>query len=251
VKLLVVNVNTTETMTAAIAEQARAAASSTTEIIGLTPRFGAASVEGNFESYLSAVGVMDAVASYSGRFDAIVQAGYGEYGREGLQELTTVPVVDITEAGAHVAMLLGNRFSVVTTLARVRPAIEGRLRLAGLWDRCASVRASGVAVLDLERDRVAAREAIIAQASAAVQNDEAEVICLGCAGMTGLDEEVAERIGVPVVDGVAAAVKLAESLVCLGLSTSKVLSYASPREKVIRGWPLGHAIAGTIRGESL
>ena len=114
-RLLVVNVNTTASMTESIAASARSVAAPGTEIIGLTPAFGAESVEGNFESYLAAVGVMDAVARYDGPFDAVVQAGFGEHGREGLQEMLDVPVVDITEAAGHVASLIGHRYSVVTT----------------------------------------------------------------------------------------------------------------------------------------
>lgn len=237
-KLLVVNVNTTASMTSTIAESARSVASPGTEIIGLTPTIGAESVEGNFESYLAAVAVMNAVVSYSGDFDAVIQAGYGEHGREGLQELLDVPVVDITEAAAYVACLLGHKYSVVTTLDRTVPLIEDRLTLAGLNTRCASVRSSGLSVLQLEEDPDVAVKAIIAEAEQAVREDKAEVICLGCGGMAGLDEAVRQATGVPVVDGVTAAVKLAESLVGLGLSTSKVRTYAAPRPKRIQGWPL-------------
>jgi allantoin racemase len=237
-KLLVVNVNTTASMTDTIAESARSVAAPGTEIFGLTPTVGADSVEGNFESYLAAVAVMNAVVTYEGDFDAVIQAGYGEHGREGLQELLDVPVVDITEAAAHVASLLGHKYSVVTTLDRTLPLIEDRLMLAGLHTRCASVRSSGLSVLQLEHDRDATVKAIVAEAEKAVREDKAEVICLGCGGMAGLDAAVRRATGVPVVDGVTAAVKLAESLVALGLSTSKVRTYAPPREKRIDGWPL-------------
>ena len=176
-RILVVNVNTTESITETIAQQARAIASPGTEIVGLTPYFGAESVEGNFESYLAAIAVMDRVMAYDQPFDAVIQAGYGEHGREGLQELLNVPVVDITEAAASTAMFLGHAYSVVTTLDRTVPLIEDRLKLAGLYQHCASVRASGMAVL------------------------------------------------------------IAESLVRLGLSTSKVRTYATPRPKKVMGWP--------------
>jgi allantoin racemase len=235
--IVIVNVNTTESMTQAIAEQARSVASPGTEIIGLTPRFGAESVEGNFESYLAAIAVMDRVMSYEGPYDAVIQAGYGEHGREGLQELLEVPVVDITEAAASLAMLLGHKYSVVTTLDRTVPLIEDRLKLAGVYERCASVRASGMSVLELEASPQRAIEAIVAQAIKAVNQDKAEVICLGCGGMAGLDQQIRERAGVPVVDGVTAAVALAESLVRLGLTTSKVRTYATPRAKKMTGWP--------------
>ncbi|MGY3565294.1 aspartate/glutamate racemase family protein [Sinomonas sp. RB5] len=237
-RILVANVNTTRTMTDSIAAAARAAASPGTEIVGITPRFGADSCEGNFESYLAAVAVMDAVMRYEGEFDAVVQAGYGEHGREGLQELLDVPVVDITEAAAATAMYLGHKYSVVTTLDRAVPLIEDRLKLAGLGARCASVRASSLGVLELEEDPERAVKEIVAQAESAVYDDKAEVIVLGCGGMSGLDAQIRERCGVPVVDGVAAAVAVAEGLVRLGLTTSKVRTYAAPRPKAVTGWPL-------------
>ena len=236
-RILVVNVNTTESITETIAQQARAVAAPGTEIVGLTPYFGAESVEGNFESYLAAIAVMDRVMAYDQPFDAVIQAGYGEHGREGLQELLNVPVVDITEAAASTAMFLGHAYSVVTTLDRTVPLIEDRLKLAGLYQRCASVRASGMAVLELEEDPLAAMEAIVRQAELAIREDKAEVICLGCGGMAGLDEQIRQRTGVPVVDGVTAAVTIAESLVRLGLSTSKIRTYATPRAKKVIGWP--------------
>ncbi|MFP5312037.1 MAG: aspartate/glutamate racemase family protein, partial [Actinomycetes bacterium] len=217
--------------------QARTAAGPNTEIVGITPRFGADSCEGNFESYLAAIAVMDAVLAYPEPFDAVVQAGYGEHGREGLQELLDVPVVDITEAAASTAMFLGHKYSVVTTLDRTVPLIEDRLKLAGLEARCASVRASGLGVLELEESPERAVEAILDQAKQAVETDKAEVIVLGCGGMSGLDEQIRTRLGVPVVDGVTAAVAIAESLVRLGLSTSKVRTYAAPRPKMVTGWP--------------
>jgi allantoin racemase len=238
VRILVVNVNTTESMTALIGEQARAAASPGTEIVAVTPRFGPASVESILESHLSAVGVLDAVLHAPGPYDAVILAGFGELGREALQELVEVPVVDITDAAAHLACLLGRSFAVVTTVQRTVPAIEDRLTLAGLRARCVAVRAIQLNVLDLEADLDATAAAITAAATRAVLDDGAEVICLGCAGMAGLAERVSAQVGVPVVDGVTAAVALAESLHTLGLRTSKVGFSAPSPDKPIKGWPL-------------
>lgn len=236
-RILVANVNTTTSMTEGIARQARDVADPDTEIVPITPAFGAESVEGNYESYVAAVSVMETIRAYDGGFDAIVQAGYGEHGREGLQELFDVPVVDITEAAAATALFVGHKYSVVTTLDRAVPMIEDRLRLAGLFERCASVQASGLAVLDLERDPDAAIEAIVDKAVQAVEDDRAEAICLGCGGMAGLTRRVEDQTGVPVIDGVSAAVKLAESLVAQGLSTSKSRMFAPPRPKHFHNWP--------------
>lgn len=237
-RILILNVNTTASMTKAIGDSARQVASPGTEIVELTPDFGADSCEGNFESYLAAIAVMDKVVRYPEPFDAVIQAGYGEHGREGLQELLDVPVVDITEAAASTAQFLGHKYSVVTTLDRAVPLIEDRLKLAGLTDRLASVRASGLGVLELESDPQRAVAAIVEQSRIAVEQDKAEVICLGCGGMAELEEQVRQATGVPIVDGVRAAVTIAESLVRMGLNTSKVRTYAPPRPKVLTGWPI-------------
>ena len=237
VRILVVNVNTTAAMTEAIAASAKSAAAPETEILPLTPDIGADSVEGNFESYLAAVAVMDAVTRFPDPFDAVIQAGFGEHGREGLQELLDVPVVDITEAAATWrpagAQVLGGHHAGSRGAAHRRPAeARGPRRAVRLG---ALQRTLGVGA----RARTStAVEAIAAEAERAVREDKAEVVCLGCGGMAGLDEAVRARTGVPVVDGVTAAVKLAEGLVALGLSTSKVRTYASPRPKRIVGWPL-------------
>jgi allantoin racemase len=241
-RVLVVNVNTSASMTATIAESARRHASAGTEIVALQPAFGAEGVDCNFESYLAAVGVMDRVVTYDEPFDAVVLAGFGEHGRDGLQELIEQPVVEICEAAAQAAMMIGRTFSVITTLRRSAAAVEDRLRLAGLDRRCASVRANGMTTSQVDRDPEGALTSIVEEARKAVEVDHAEVICLGCAGMAGLEEAITEQLGVPVIDGVGAAVRFAEVLVSLGLKTSKVGAYAPPERKDIVGWPLSRAL---------
>src|SRR6266702_1055730 len=121
-RIIVVNVNTSQTMTAVIEQAARRYASAETQITALRPYFGPEAVDCNFESYLSAVAVMDRVLAYDGPYDAVVLAGFGEHGRDGLAELIEQPVVEICEASAHVAMMIGRAYSVVTTLQRSVPA---------------------------------------------------------------------------------------------------------------------------------
>ncbi|MBM7766674.1 Asp/Glu/hydantoin racemase [Glutamicibacter nicotianae] len=152
--------------------------------------------------------------------------------------------MDITEAAASTAQFLGHKYSVVTTLDRTVPLIEDRLKLAGLTDRLASVRCSGLGVLELESDPQRAVAAIVEQSGQAVEQDKAEVICLGCGGMAELEEQVRLATGVPIVNGVRAAVTTAESLVRMGLSTSKVRTYAPPRPKTVTGFPMAPVVAG-------
>ena len=236
-RILVINVNTSEAMTAAIGAQAQAAASAGTEIVAATPRFGPASVESILESHLAAVGVIDCAIREAAGCDAVILAGFGDLGREALQELLDVPVVDITEAAAHVACLLGRTFAVVTTVDRAVPAIEDRLVLSGLRSRCVAVRATQVPVLELDADPRATFDAVTRAARECIDGDGAEVICLGCAGMSGMADAVSRQIGVPVVDGVTAAVQFAELLHMLQLRTSKVGVYAPSPKKSISGWP--------------
>jgi allantoin racemase len=242
VKIIVVNVNTSESMTEVIAEGARRYASPGTQTVALRPFFGPEAVDCNFESYLSAVGVMDRVLAYGEPFDAVVLAGFGEHGRDGLQELLRQPVVEICEASAQIAMLVARSYAVVTTLQRSVPAIEDRLKLAGLLDRCVSIRASGMSTLEVDADPAGAVRGIVEEARIAVERDHAEAICLGCAGMAGLEEAITAEIGVPVIDGIGAAVRLAEAIVGLGLATSKVSTYAPPDPKKIIGWPVSQTL---------
>jgi allantoin racemase len=115
------------------------------------------------------------------------------------------------------------------------PVIEHNLMKYGLASRCANVRASDVAVLELEKPGSGARRRISAEIARAVKEDHAEAIVLGCAGMADLAADLSREHGVPVVDGVVSAVKLAEGLSSLGLRTSKLGSYAAPRAKRFAG----------------
>jgi len=245
-RILVLNPNTSESMTAEIGEAAQAAAGRGTELVCLAPRFGTSAIDSAAESYLSAVGVMDVVATLldAGTFDydAVVLAGFGEHGRDALAEMLSVPVFDIAECAAHVAHLIGRRFSVITTLARSIAPIEDRLLLAGLNAHCASVRACGLGTAEVDADPAGAVRAIVDEAARAVAEDGADVICLGCAGMAGVTAAISSKLGVPAVDGVAAAIALAQAVVGLGLSTSKAGVYAPGPENPRSHWPISRAL---------
>ena len=245
-RILILNPNTSGSMTAEVAAAAAEVAHTDTEIICLAPRFGSVAIDSAAESYLAAVGMMDQVARLTEAgefdFDAVVVAGFGEHGRDALAEMLTVPVFDIAECSAHVAHLIGRRFSVVTTLARSIAPIEDRLLLAGLDAHCASVRACGLDTATVDADPEGAIQAIVDEAARAVTDDGADVICLGCAGMSGVVDAVTAKLGVPVVDGVAAAVGLAQAVVGLGLSTSKAGVYAPGPDNPRSHWPISHAL---------
>ena len=69
-----------------------------------------------------------------------------------------------------------------------------------------------------------------------IENDNAEAIILGCAGMADLAKSLETKHKLPIIEGVSSAVVLAESLVNLKINTSKVGSYALPRNKEYMGY---------------
>src|SRR5258708_8744691 len=166
---------------------------------------------------------------------AHIIACFDDTGLEAARSLASAPVIGIGEAAFHLATMLGHRFSVVTTLSRSIAAIETNLMKYGLAGRCAKVRACEVPVLALDDPASNAVAQISAEIDRAKQEDSAEAIVLGCAGMADLAARLSERHGLPVIDGGASAVKLAEACGALCLKTSKIGAYASPRPKAYRG----------------
>ncbi|HEX7076500.1 MAG TPA: aspartate/glutamate racemase family protein [Hyphomicrobiaceae bacterium] len=233
-RILVINPNTTPSMTAKIGAAARSAAASGTEITAVNPADGPPSIEGYFDEVFAIPGLIGEMQK-APDMDAYVIACFDDTGLDAARCLTPAPVIGIGEAAFHVASLVAGKFSVITTLARSIPAIEHNLVRYGLVSRCARVRAADVPVLDLEVAGSDAQSKISTEIGRAVAEDRAEAIVLGCAGMTDLAERLSADHGLPVIDGVACAVKLAENLVDLGLRTSRIGGYAPPRAKRFSG----------------
>ena len=226
-QLLVINPNTTASMTAKIEAAVQSIAADGTEILAVNPRSGPASIQGYYDEALCVPGLLEIIKNHP-QADAIVLACFDDTGLDAARCLTEKPVIGIGEAAFHFASMLSNRFSVVTTLARSVPALEHNLHKYGLMARCGKVRASEVPVLELENPHSDARARISDEIGRAVSEDNAEAIVLGCAGMADLAKSLAQEHGLPVIDGVACATKLCESMVALGFETSRLGGYAPP-----------------------
>jgi allantoin racemase len=151
------------------------------------------------------------------------------------REITTQPVVGIAEASMYAANAIAARWSVVTTLQRSHHMVRATVQKTGLGDHCASVRCVDLPVLACESDRNKIVEGLERMGRLALQEDGAEAIILGCAGMGGLDQTLSQLLGVPCIDAVAAGIRFAEMLVGMKLQTSKWMTYRSPEPKLIRG----------------
>jgi len=233
-RILVINPNTTASMTHKIGAAARAVAAPGTAIEAVNPDFGPVSIEGYFDEAFCVPGLLAEMGKAPDR-DAYIIACFDDTGLDAARCRVAAPVIGIGEAAFHMASLIAGTFSVVTTLSRSVPAIKHNLVKYGLASRCSGVRASEVPVLDLEKPGSNARDKISAEIRNALKYDGAEAIVLGCAGMADLALALSREHGVPVVDGAAAAVKLCEGLVSLGLKTSRIGGYAPPRGKSYAG----------------
>lgn len=223
-------------MTAKIAAAARAVALPDTVIDARQPTMGPVSIEGFYDEAFAVPGMLGCIreADRDGA-DAHIIACFDDTGLDAARAVAQAPVIGIGEAGFHMASLIAARFAVVTTLSVSIVPIEHNLTKYGLAARCASVRAAEVPVLALEERNADAIGKISSEITAAIRENRTEAIVLGCAGMADLAAELADTHGLPVIDGVAAAVTLAEGLVRLGLKTSRLGPYASPRAKAYSG----------------
>lgn len=235
--ILLINPNTSTGMTEAIAQAARAVASPGTRIQATQPSFGPVSIESHFDEAIAAAGVAEQVRQApGGRPDAVVVACFGDPGLDAARELTDAPVLGIAEAAFHAATLLATGFSVVTTMTRTCIMAERLVQRYGMSHQCRGIHGTDIPVLNLEDGGDAMVQQIEDAARSALARDRSGAIVLGCAGMAPLCATLSERLGVPVIDGVAVAVKFAESLVALGLRTSKLGDYAPPLPKRFTGW---------------
>jgi allantoin racemase len=214
-RLLIINPNTTASMTETVAIAARGVARQPDHVVAINPDTGPAAIQGAEDGARALPGlfaVFEREVLSGDRFDGVIIACFDDTGLWELRARSSVPVVGIGEAGYHAAALLGPRFSVVTTLAVSIPVLEENIRRYGFADRCARVRASGVPVLDIEGDEQRSRALIEAEVARAFGEDDVASVVLGCAGMANLADELTRRFNRPVIDGVSAAVGLCETL---------------------------------------
>jgi len=224
-RLLIVNPNTTASMTEKAAIAARAVARPGTEIIATNPKDGPASIQGFHDVAMCLPGLLAEVSRFDD-IDAVIIACFDDTGLDAARCAVDVPVLGIGEAAFHAASMLSCRFSVVTTLARSVPGIEANLVRYGLMARCTGVRASDIPVLDLEADDSGTYGRLSKEVRSAIEEDHAEAVVLGCAGMTELTKRLEAEHGAPMIDGIVCATAFAEALVASGLRTSKLGGYA-------------------------
>lgn len=214
-RILVVNSNTTDSVTQRIAAASRAAASPGTEIEAVTAPFGLPLIVTRADWLVAGPATLAALAARRGTYDAAVIACFGDPGLDAAKELLDVPVLGISEAAFHAACMLGRRFGVVSFTAALRPMFEECLAHHGLGARCAGFRMGPPFAGDPGRVAEERADLIADLCRQSVEQDGAEAIILAGGPLAGLAPMLAPRVAVPLVDGTAAAVRLAEAMVGL------------------------------------
>ena len=228
----VINPNASHEMTQQIASAAREVArpGARIEVSGGTA--SPVSIEGYTDEALSVPGMLDAIHAADGRGAAAhVIACFDDPGLRAAREVALAPVVGTCQAAVHFATTVAVRFSVVTTLPRSVPIIEDLVSAYGAERQCRGVHAVNLPVLAFETDEGTARAKLLHAVRAAQKSDNVDAVVLGCAGMTSLTRWLSAECGIPVIDGVTAAVTLAEALAASGYHTSKTGGYAAPLQK--------------------
>ncbi len=229
--IVLINPNTTESMTMRMHEVVTPFLGDQVRLTPLTAAFGMASIEGYFDEAFVVPPMVELLKPIAGEIDGVVVGCFDDTGVDALRAMLNVPVIGICQAAMLSASMVATGFSVVTTLPRSVPVIEELALRYGMERRCRRVRAADIPVLALEEEGSDAREKIRAEVERAVAEDHCEAVILGCAGMTDLPVWLALETGVPVIDGVVAGVKMMEALIGAGITTSKVGAYATPRKK--------------------
>ena len=234
-KICIINPNTTKAMTQKIDLTAKKFASADTEIVSVEPNVGPESIEGFYDEAFCIPGLVEEIEKHSDA-DSYIIACFDDTGLEVIRSITQKPVIGIGEAAYHIATMVAGNFTVITTLSRSIRPLTHNLKKYGLFENCVKVTAIEVPVLDLENISRENLDKLNNGIQDTIENDNAESIILGCAGMADLAKSLETTHHLPVIEGVSSAVVLAEGLVNLKIKTSKIGSYAVPRKKEYMGY---------------
>ncbi len=219
-KILIINPNSDPKMTEAIAKTAREFAQDKYEVDCLPTSDAPEFIETYEDAARAAPGMIQLLKENEEAYDGFIIACHCDPNLDVMKEITAKPVVGIGEASMKIASMLGHKFSVISDTIHSIPNKEDLARKYHLDKVLASVRAP------LEKNEPDSEKTIYTEvARKAIEKDAAEVIVLGCAGLTGLDKPLQAAVGAPVLDGIICALIIVSGLIQYGVSTSKIRKY--------------------------
>jgi allantoin racemase len=215
VKILLLNPNTTAEVTGLLHAAGSRAVSPGTELVPMTAGRGVPYIATRAEAQIGGAIALEMLAEAGSGFDAAVIAAFGDPGLFGARELFSFPVVGLAEAAMLTACMVGRKFAIVTFSRTLAPWYQECVAMHGLDARCAGIRALDEAFQSISEVQSEKEEVLVRLANTAIEQDEADVVILSGAPLAGLADKVKDRIPVPVIDPVAAAVRQAETLAML------------------------------------
>jgi allantoin racemase len=228
-RIAILNPNTTQAFTDRLAALGAGLAAPGCTVVARSPAHGPAAIECHADEAAAVLPLLDLIREEESLgADAFVIACFGDTGIDAAREIAAGPVVGMTEAALFAAALVAPWFSVITLPPRTIIHAERVLRHTGLAHRC-RIRAIDVAVNDCVDLDETLLQAMLAESRKAMEEDRAEAIILGCAGLSALVAPMKAALGVPVIEGVTVAVTMAEGLLRARLSTSRICTYATPQ----------------------
>jgi allantoin racemase len=234
-RILILNPNTTETVTRRLVDAACAVAAPSTEISSCTAPRGFPYISNRAEAQIGGAIAIEMLAERHHEFDSAIIAAFGDPGLLGARSLFDLPVIGMSEAAMLTACMLGRRFVIITFAAALAEWYRDCVEMHGLKDRCASIRAVDATFSSIGAVQEEMEAQLVELANLAVEQDSADVVILAGAPLAGLAQRTIRKIPVPVVDPIAAAVKQAEAIMALAPRVPTAGGFRRPDPKQTHG----------------
>ncbi len=234
-KILVLNPNMSESITARLVEVGAAVASAGTALLSATAPRGFPYISSRAEAQVAGAIVLDMLAERQGSFDAAIIAAFGDPGLFAARELFDFPVIGMSEAAMLTACMLGKRFGIVTFAASLEPWYRECVESHGLANRLAGIRCATGSFSSINSVAEEKEAALVKLAQQSVELDGADVIILAGAPLAGVAARVRDRVTVPLVDQMSAAVRQAETLIALAPMPARAGTFRRPGPKPSSG----------------
>ena len=243
-KILLLNHNTSESITQRLMSAALPVLAPDVELVPLTAPRGVPYIATRAEAQIGGAIALEMLADHHAGVDAAIIAAFGDPGLLGARELFDLPVIGLAEAAMLSACMVGRRFALITFATALGPWYEECVRMHGLWERCAAIRMLDAPFADIASVQEEKEQLLLELAKRAVEEDQADVLILAGAPLSGLARKIADHIPVPVIDQVEAAVLQAQSMVRLNLRKATAGTFRRPSPKPTKDLP--HSLAARI-----
>jgi len=231
-RIMVINPNTSESMTDHIRVELNKIKRDDTELVVVCAERGPLTIESSFDRSLAVPEILKLVKrANEEKYDGVIINGFGDPGLESAREISSILVCGIEETVLHIAAMLGSSFSILTPVRNLIPNKYQEVRHYKLEQWLSSIRTTEMKVTEVDSDPDRAKKRILEVAKLAVEEDGAEVIIMGCAAMLGYAEEISRGLGVTVLDPSSVTLKIAEGMIDAGVVHSKRALFATPPQK--------------------